>query len=110
MKVREDVVKDYIADFYVTEEYRRFSLYRWSFTCVKVLDRVSELHPELKVSNLRAELLDEVPQTLVDDSMEEMDSAEVDQDEALKDVASNEKAHVAEAPTTKALDSQPPPT
>lgn len=103
-------MKDYIVDFYLTEEYQRFSLYRWSFTCVKVLDRVSELYPELKVSNLRAELLDEVPQTSVDDTMEEVDSAKVDQDEALKDVASNEKAHIVEAPTTKALDSQPPPT
>lgn len=37
---KEEVMKEYIANFHTTEEYQRFSFYWKNFTYVEVLGRV----------------------------------------------------------------------
>ncbi|XP_022865629.1 caldesmon-like [Olea europaea var. sylvestris] len=60
---REEAVKEYIANFHTTEEYKSFSSYWRNFAYAEVLERAEELYPNLDLAQLRSEFVDEVPQT-----------------------------------------------
>ncbi|XP_022868502.1 uncharacterized protein LOC111388070 [Olea europaea var. sylvestris] len=59
----EEAVKEYIANFHTTEEYKSFSAYWRNFAYAEVLERAEELYPNLDLAQLRSEFVDEVPQT-----------------------------------------------
>lgn len=63
-----------------------------------------EHYPELDIFELRAKFLDKVPQTLVEDTVED----EADQEKTLEKEASDQK--IVEAPTAKVSIPKPPPT
>ncbi|XP_022865182.1 axoneme-associated protein mst101(2)-like [Olea europaea var. sylvestris] len=97
---REEAVKEYIANFHTTEEYKSFSSYWRNFAYAEVLERAEELYPNLDLAQLRSEFVDEVPQTPVEEVQgdEEVD-AEAPSAEAEKTTTD---AQVAEAPIAEA--------
>ncbi|XP_022883483.1 axoneme-associated protein mst101(2)-like [Olea europaea var. sylvestris] len=97
---REEAVKEYIANFHTTEEYKSFSSYWRNFAYAEVLERAEELYPNLDLAQLRSEFVDEVPQTPAEEVQgdEEVD-AEAPRAEAEKTTTD---AQVAEAPSTEA--------
>ncbi|XP_022899419.1 uncharacterized protein LOC111412733 [Olea europaea var. sylvestris] len=91
---REEVVKDYIANFHNTEEYQSFSTYWRNFAYAEVMERAEELYPNQDLSQLRSEFVDEVPQTPADEVVgDEVAEAE----EAMSDAQAVEVL-AAEAP------------
>lgn len=70
-EVREEAVKDYIANFHNTEEYKSFSTYWMNFAYAEVIERAEELYPNQDLSQLRSEFVDEVPQTPADEVVED---------------------------------------
>ncbi|XP_022852184.1 axoneme-associated protein mst101(2)-like [Olea europaea var. sylvestris] len=96
---REEVVKEYIANFHTTEEYKSFSSYWRNFAYAEVLERAEELYPNLDLAQLRSEFVDEVPQTPAEEVQgdEEVDAEapSVETEEATND------AQVAEAPSAE---------
>lgn len=57
-------MRNYIANFHLTEEYHRFGMYSSRVAYQEVFERLEEVHPGLDVSELKAEFLEEeVPQT-----------------------------------------------
>ncbi|XP_022889378.1 actin cytoskeleton-regulatory complex protein pan1-like [Olea europaea var. sylvestris] len=97
---REEAVKEYIANFHTTEEYKSFSSYWRNFAYIEVLERAEELYPNLDLAQLRSEFVDEVPQTPAEEVQgdEEVD-AEAPSAEAEKTTTD---AQVAEAPSAEA--------
>ncbi|XP_022868626.1 uncharacterized protein LOC111388175 [Olea europaea var. sylvestris] len=98
---REEAVKEYIANFHTTEEYKSFSSYWRNFAYAEVLERAEELYPNLDLAQLRSEFVDEVPQTPAEEVQgdEEVD-AEAPSAEAEKTTTDAQvaKAPIAEAP------------
>ncbi|XP_022857163.1 axoneme-associated protein mst101(2)-like [Olea europaea var. sylvestris] len=98
---REEAVKEYIANFHTTEEYKSFSSYWRNFAYAEVLERAEELYPNLDPAQLRSEFVDEVPQTPAEEVQgdEEVD-AEAPNVEAEKTTTDAQvvEAHIAEAP------------
>ncbi|XP_022895277.1 uncharacterized protein LOC111409463 [Olea europaea var. sylvestris] len=93
----EEAVKEYITNFHTTEEYKSFSAYWRNFAYAEVMERVEELYPNLDLTQLRSEFVDEVPQTPAE---------EVQGDEATDAEAPTTDAQVAEAPSAEV----PPPS
>ncbi|XP_022891756.1 axoneme-associated protein mst101(2)-like [Olea europaea var. sylvestris] len=96
----EEAVKEYIANFHTTEEYKSFSAYWRNFAYAEVLERAEELYPNLDLAQLRSEFVDEVPQTPAEEVQgdEEVD-AETPSAEAEKTTTD---AQVAEGPSAEA--------
>ncbi|XP_022854660.1 uncharacterized protein LOC111375973 [Olea europaea var. sylvestris] len=84
---REEAVRDYIANFHNTEEYKSFSTYWRNFAYAEVMERAEEL----------SEFVDEVPQTPAD---------EVVEDEVVEAEEANSDAQAAKVPAAEV----PPPS
>lgn len=96
-QAREEAVQEYVANFHNTEEYKSFSTYWRNFAYAEVMERAGELYPNLDLTQLRSEFVDEVPQTPTE---------EVQGDEAAEVEEINADAQAVEAPSTEA----PPPS
>lgn len=95
-------VKNYVANFHHTEEYRRFGLYWSKVAYEEVFERLGEVHPQLDVSELKAEFLEEeVPQT----PAEEGEVVEL----GPEDVPAEEPQPVEVPPSTENIPTPPPP-
>ncbi|XP_022871083.1 uncharacterized protein LOC111390297 [Olea europaea var. sylvestris] len=64
-QAREEAVQEYVANFHNTDEYKSFSTYWRNFAYAEVMERAEELYPNLDLTQLRSEFVDEVPQTLL---------------------------------------------
>ncbi|XP_022843376.1 uncharacterized protein LOC111366926 [Olea europaea var. sylvestris] len=91
---REEAVQEYVANFHNTEEYKSFSAYWRNFAYAEVMERAEELYPNLDLTQLRSEFVDEVPQTPAEE-VQENNAAEVEE--------TNADAQVVEAPSTERL-------
>lgn len=67
---------------------------------VEVVERADELYPELNSTELRVEFLDEVPQTLDEDTV--MANEKVDQEDAFEEEILGQETSSTEALTTEA--------
>lgn len=82
-------MRDYIANFHNTEEYKSFSTYWRNFAYAEVMEGAEELYPNQDLSQHRLEFVDEVPQTLAGEAVG---------DEVAKAEEANADAQAAEAP------------
>ncbi|XP_022847683.1 uncharacterized protein LOC111370230 [Olea europaea var. sylvestris] len=100
----EEAVKEYIANFHTTEEYKSFSAYWRNFAYAEVMERAEELYPNLDLTQLKSEFVDEVPQTPAEEVQgDKAADAEAPSDEAEE---ATTDAQVAEPPSAEA----PPPS
>ncbi|XP_022845289.1 uncharacterized protein LOC111368283 [Olea europaea var. sylvestris] len=96
-QAREEAVQEYVANFHNTEEYKSFSAYWRNFAYAEVMERAEELYPNLDLTQLGSEFVDEVPHTLSEE-VQGNDAAEVEE--------TNADAQTAQALSTEA----PPPS
>ncbi|XP_022852599.1 protein bangles and beads-like [Olea europaea var. sylvestris] len=96
-RAREETVQEYVANFHNTDEYKNFSAYWRNFAYAEVMERAEELYPNLDLTQLRSEFVDEVPQTPAED---------VQGNEAAEVGKPNADAQAAETLSTEA----PPPS
>lgn len=69
--VREEVVKNSIANFHLTEEYQGFDSYQRRLGYAEVVDTLEGLFLDLNTAELGIKYLDEVPQTPTKEAAEE---------------------------------------
>lgn len=93
-QAREEAVREYIANFHNTEEHKSFNAYWRNFAYAEVMERAEELYPNLDLTQLRSEFVDEVPQTPAE---------EVQGNEAAEVGETNADAQAAETLSTEAL-------
>lgn len=92
--VREEAIKDYIANFHNIEEYKGFSIYWRNYAYAEMMERAEELYPNQDLSQLRSKFVDEVPQTPANESVGD-EATEVEEGSSDAQVV---EASAAEAP------------